>query len=141
MTVDLATLKEGDELTPLELAPGLGQVIRYCGMAWAFPTFFYDAEAARAQGMPGTIVPGPLKLGLVHRAVAEWLGDAGWIRQVRVAYRRPDITGRPIVIVGNVSRLYEEDGKRRADLELLMVNEDNQPSVRAFAVVEFNESP
>ncbi len=138
MSLDVAQLKEGDELPPLELAPDLGQVIRYCGMAWAFPPFFYDIEAARAQGMPGTIVPGPLKLGLVYRAIHEWLGDAGWVRQVRAAHRRPDITGRPIVVVGNIARLYEEDGADRADLELLVINEDNQPSVRAFAIVEFS---
>jgi acyl dehydratase len=137
MSVDPATLQEGVELPPLEVAPGLGQVIRYCGMAWAFPPFFYDAEAARAMGMPGTIVPGPLKLGIVYRAVHEWLGDAGWIRQVRTAHRRPDRTGRPITVVGQVARVYEEDGARRADLELLIINEEQQPSVRAFAVVEF----
>jgi hypothetical protein len=138
MTVVPSNLKEGDELPPMEVAPGLAQVIRYCGMAWAFPPFFWDAEAAKAQGMPGTIVPGPLKLGIVYRAIHNWIGDAGWVRQVRAAHRRPDLTGRPIVVVGNVARLYEEDGARRADLELLIINPDNQPSVRAFAVVEFH---
>lgn len=137
MSVDASTINEGDELPPLELAPDLGQVIRYCGMAWAFPTFFYDVEAAKAQGMPGTIVPGPLKLGMVYQAIHKWLGEAGWIRQVRATHRRPDITGRPVTVVGNVARVYEEEGARRADLELLIINEEGQPSVRAFAVVEF----
>lgn len=137
MTVKAAELKEGQELPVLELQPNLGQVIRFCGMSWAFPPFFYDIEAARAGGMPGTLVPGPLKLGLVYRAVQQWLGDSGWICQVRAAHRRPDITGRPIIITGTIARLYEENGAPRADLELVIVNEEGQPSVRAFAVVEF----
>lgn len=137
MTVSYEALREGDELPALELAPGLGQVIRYLALNWVFPEFFFDAEAARAQGMPGTLVPGPLKLGLLYRAVDEWLGNAGFIREVRAAHRRPDLTARPITIAGRVARLYEEGGTRRADLELAIVNQDGQPSVRGFAVVQF----
>ena len=137
MSVDFSALAEGDELPPLQLQPDLGQVIRYCALIWAFPPFFFDADAARAQGMPGTIVPGPLKVGLIYRAVESWLGDAGFIRQVRAAHRRPDVTNRPIIVAGRVARVYEEDGARRADLEMAVVNEDGQPSVRGLAVVEF----
>ena len=135
--LDVAAVKEGDEVTPLELQPGLGQVVRYCGLIWAFPDFFFDVDAAKRQGMPGTIVPGPLKVGLIYRAVDEWLAGAGVIRLVRAAHRRPDRTNRPITVVGKVARLYEEDGARLADLEMAIINEDGQPSVRGFAVVEF----
>ena len=105
MTLDVAALKEGDELPVLHLQPGLGQVIRYCALQWTFPAFFYDPAAAKAAGMPGTIVPGPLKVGLLYRAVHEWLGNSGWIRQVRAAHRRPDQTNNPIDIVGRVARV------------------------------------
>ncbi len=137
MSVDPRTVAEGDALPPLEIRPDLAQAIRYCALGWNFPALFYDVEAARAQGMPGTLVPGPLKLGLLYRAVEEWLGDAGFVRHVRAAHRRPDITGRPITITGQVARVYEEDGARRADLELTIVNEEQQPSVRGFATVQF----
>ncbi len=140
MTVDTAALREGDELPVLHLQPNLGQVIRYCALQWTFPAFFYDPEAAAAAGMPGTLVPGPLKVGLLYRAVDEWLGDAGWIRQVRAAHRRPDRTNRPIDIAGRIARVYDEDGARRADLELAIINEQGEPSVRGFAVVEFYPS-
>ena len=137
MTVSHAALHEGDEVAKLELRPDLAQIIRFCGLSWVFPPFFYDVDAARAQGMPGTLVPWPFKLGLICRAVEEWLGDGGYVRHVRAAHRRPDITGRPITITGQVARVYEEDGRRRADIELFIVNQDNEPSVRGFATVEF----
>lgn len=130
-------IHEGDPIPPLTVTPDLEQVIRYCALGWVFPRFFYDAEAAKAQGMPGLMVPGPLKLGFLYRAVEEWLGDAGFVRHVRAAHRRPDIQGRPITVQGQVARVYEEDGKRRADLELLVINRDGEPSVRGFATVEF----
>jgi len=138
VSVDPAAMKEDDQLPVLHLQPDLGQVIRYCALQWAFPPFFYDPEAAKAQGMPGTLVPGPLKVGLLYRAVDEWLGDSGWVCQVRAAHRRPDLTNRPIDIVGRVARLYDENGARRADIELAIINERGEPSVRGFAVVEFN---
>lgn len=137
MSAAPVTVREGDEFGPLELVPDLGQVIRYCALQWAFPPFFYDEAAARAQGMPGTLVPGPLKVGLLYRAVEEWLEGRGWVRQIRAAHRRPDLTGRRISIVGRVARVYAEGGASRADLELAMVNEEGEPSVRGFAVVEF----
>lgn len=108
MSVDASLIAEGDELPPLALQPDLAQVIRYCGLIWAFPPFFFDPAAAKAVGMPGTIVPGPLKVGLIYRAVEEWLGDAGFIRQVRATHRRPDLTARPVTVVARVARLYSE---------------------------------
>ena len=134
--MEMPEAQEGDELTPLDVRPGLDQVVRYCGLAWAFPRFFYDLEAAREAGMPGTLVPGPLKLALLYRAAEEWLAGRGYVRSVRAAHRRPDVTGRPLTIVGNVARIFDEDGAHRADLELAIVNEDGQRSVRGFATVE-----
>lgn len=138
MSADYASLREGDELAPFECAPDLGQVIRFCAINWTFPPFFYDPQAAAAAGFPGTIVPGPLKLGLIYRAVDEWLGAAGFVRHVRAAHRRPDLTGRPLVVSGRVARVYEEAGTRRADIEVVIVNERGEPSVRGFASVQFD---
>lgn len=129
--------REGDELPPVRFEPSLERVVRYCGLSWNFPPFFYDAEAARAHGMPGPLVPGPLKLGFLYAAVEQWLAGRGWVRQVRAAHRRPDLVGTPIAVVGRVGRVYEEGGRQRADLELAVVNDRGEPSVRGFAVVEF----
>ncbi len=139
MTPSFEALREGDEIAPLTVTPDLARVIRFCGLTWNFPSLFYDIDAARAQGMPGTLIPGPMKLGLICRAVEEWLGEAGYVRHVRAAHRRPDITGRPITVVGRVARVFEEEGRRRADLELVVLNQENEPSVRGFATVEFYE--
>lgn len=139
MTPSSQALREGDEIAPLKVTPDLARVIRFCGLTWTFPSLFYDIDAARAQGMPGTLIPGPMKLGLICRAVEEWLGATGYVRHVRAAHRRPDITGRPITVVGRVARVFEEEGRRRADLELAVLNQENEPSVRGFATVEFYE--
>ena len=137
MTVDLATLKEGDEIPVSEMTPGAAHVRNYFANSKTAPPFFFSEEAAKAQGMPGMLVPGPLKVGILYGAGERWLGDAGYVRAIRAAHRRPDVQGRTIQIGGTVARVYEEDGKKRADLELFIVNQDGQPSVRGFGTVEF----
>lgn len=132
-------ISEGEELPALELAPDLGQAVRFCALGWTFQPIFYDPEAARAGGMPGTLVPGPLKLGLLYRAVEAWLDGRGFVRHVRAAHRRPDVTGRPITILGTVVRVYDEGGARRADIELFVQNERGEPSVRGFATVQLHD--
>lgn len=128
---------EGDALPPFALTPVLADSVRYCGLAWAFPAVFYDQALATAQGMPGTLVPGPVKLGHIYRAMDRWLAGRGFVREVRAAHRHPDLVGQPITIAGNVSRVYEEDGRPCADIEAAVLNEHGQPSVRAHVVVEF----
>ncbi len=137
MTADPANLREGDEIPPLQVTPEPEQVQRYFAGSSLAPKFFSDDAAARAQGLPGRIVPGPLKVGILYGCVTRWLGDAGWVVAVRAAHRRPDLQGKPVTVVGTVARLYDEAGKRRADLELQVINTDGQPSVRGFATVEF----
>ena len=137
MSVDAVTLREGDELEPTEFTPEPAQVQRYFSNSAFAPKFFSDDGAARAQGLPGRIVPGPFKVGIIYGYVARWLGDAGWVVAVRAAHRRPDVQGMAVTVVGSVARLYEESGKRRADLELQIINHEGQASVRGFATVEF----
>jgi acyl dehydratase len=137
MSVDPATVREGDEIPPLELTPDIEHVRRYFTSSRNSPHFFFDEEAAKAQGLPGRLVPGPLKVGFLYGAIENWLGEAGYVRSVRAAHRRPDVQGRPIVVTGNVARVYEEGGARRADLEMFIINAEGQPSVRGFATVEF----
>jgi len=137
VTLDPATLREGDEIPPLEMTPDLEHVRSYFPERSNSPSFFFSDEAARAHGMPGRLVPGPMKVGILYGAVDQWLGDAGYIRSVRAAHRRPDIQGNPITVTGHLARIHEEDSVRRADLELLIINQEGQPSVRGFATVEF----
>ena len=113
MSATFETIKEGDALPPISLTPDLGLVIRFAVLGgWNLPAFFYDDEAAKAHGMPGRMVPGPLKLGFLYRVVDDWLGGGGFVRHVRAAHRRPDTQGREITITGSVARVYEEAGFR-----------------------------
>lgn len=136
MTLRFEDLAEGQELPPLVIHPDVGDAVRFCAFAWVFPGLFYDMEDAVARGMPGTIVPGPLKMGAFLRLAEDWVGTSGFVRHVRAAHRQPDPSGRDMTVTGRVARVYEEDGHRRADLEMALLNSEGRPSVRGFATVE-----
>ena len=113
---------EGDPLTPRLLTPSLSQVVRYCGAAWNFVPIFYDPAAARAAGLPGTIVPGPLKLALLVEMVLAWAGPGAFLETIRAAHRRPDTPGRPLLLGGAVTRVEPGPDTRRLDCELWIEN-------------------
>ena len=105
MSVDASAVSEGDELPPLDLTPDVEHVRRYFSGSRNSPPFFFDEDAARAQGLPGRLVPGPLKVGFLYGAVEGWLGEGGYVRAVRAAHRRPDVQGNPITVTGSVAHV------------------------------------
>lgn len=129
------TATEGEALPPAVFRPTLGQVVRYCGLTWNFVPFFFDRDEARRAGLPGTIVPGPLKLAQITRYLATWAGTEGGVRTVRVAYRRPDLTGRPFTVRAVVSRVEARDSGRLVECELWTETATGDRSVMGSALV------
>lgn len=139
MNDNLAPVREGDELPPLTILPTLHQVVRYAALTWSFTPLFWDAaESERGYGVSHPIVPANLKLGYLDRAVKAWLGNRGFVREVRAAHRLPDRQNAALIVQGRVARVYTEEGASRADIELVVLREaTGEPSVRGFATVEF----
>lgn len=131
----LASLHEGDEVRPRVLRPTLGQVVRYCALTWNFVPFFFDPDEARRAGLPGPIVPGPLKLALITRYLDAWAARGGGaVRAVRCAHRRPDRGGVPLTVRAIV-RGVAEDG--RVDCEVWTENAAGERSVVGSASLTF----
>ncbi len=128
------TLVEGAPLPPAVLRPTLDQVVRYCGLTWNFVPIFYDPAAARRAGLPGTIVPGPLKLALLTRYLLALAGPGGSVRAVRCVHRRPDRTGDPLTVRGVVTRVVAEGERRLVECELWTETLTGERSVSAFAL-------
>jgi acyl dehydratase len=132
---DPRSAREGDPLASRLLTPSLEQVIRYCGVTWNFTPIFFDPEAARAGGLPGTIIPGPLKLSLLADAVLAWAGPGALLESIRAAHRRPDVPGVPLLIGGSVARVERSDSSRRLHCEIWIQNGRGERSTVGAAVV------
>ncbi|WP_306028519.1 MaoC/PaaZ C-terminal domain-containing protein [Stappia sp. MMSF_3263] len=63
-----------------------------------------DEDAARAAGLPGTIVHGMLMMGHFERALRGWLPGTD-IRSLQIRFLRPLAVGARMTISGRVAKL------------------------------------
>lgn len=125
-----------EELEPLERLPTEDQAVEFFGRDNPTNPAFGDAEAGRRMGFGGALVPGLLKLSWIANYVGAWAGPEAELRSVRVAFRRPDIAGKPLTLAGRVVDKRQEDGRNVVELEVVTLA-DGQPSVRGNVQVDF----
>ena len=124
-----------DELEPLDQFPTEDKAVEFFGRDNPTNPAFGDAEAGRRMGFGGALVPGLLKLSWITGYVGAWAGSEANLRSVRVAFRRPDIAGKPLTLSGRVVDKREEEGKHVVELEVVTLA-DGQPTVRGNVQVE-----
>lgn len=129
-----------DEMPPLERTPTTDMAIDFFGRDNPTNPAFSDIEAGKRLGVGGALVPGLLKLSWITQYVGNWAGEQGNVRNLRAAYRRPDVADRPLVLTGRVVDKRVEDGKNLVELEVVTLAE-GQPSTRANVQVELPAKP
>ncbi len=129
----------GEELPPVERLPTEELAAAFFSREGQPPQEPERIPVARA-GFSGIIVPGLLKVSWLGQFVAEWAGPEAMLKSVRVAYRRPDPTGEPLLLTGTVVDKQEEDGKPYVDVEVATIAREG-PSVRGTVRVELPRKP
>lgn len=129
-----------DEMPPLERTPTTDMAIDFFGQDNPTNPAFSDIEAGKRLGVGGALVPGLLKLSWITQYVGNWAGEQGNVRNLRAAYRRPDVADRPLVLTGRVVDKRVEEGNNLVELEVVTLAE-GQPSTRANVQVELPAKP
>jgi acyl dehydratase len=132
MTFD--DIEVGDELPPLTLTLSGEQVRRYAETANMPGGRFMSDEAARAEGLPGQIVPGNMSLALFSRLLAGW-GDGVVIKRLSATFRaivRPDV---PLVLNAVVTEKHSSDHGDFVECDLVLENADGDRLVTGTATV------
>lgn len=124
-----------DELPPIEKLPTEDLAVDFFGRDNPTNPAFADAEAGRRMGVGGALVPGMLKIAWMTQFVSDWAGPEAHVRNLRVAYRRPDVAHKPLTLAGRVVDKRQEDGKNVVELEVVTLAE-GEPSVRGNIQVE-----
>lgn len=124
-----------DELDPREQMPTEEMAIEFFGANNPMNPAFADAQAGQRLGVGGALVPGVLKIAWMMQYVGDWAGPDATLRNIRVAYRRPDVAGKPLVLSGRVVDKREESGRNVVELEVVTLA-DGQPSVRGNVQVQ-----
>jgi acyl dehydratase len=125
----------GDELPPLRLTLSGEQVRRYAEAAnMPGGRFMSDADA-RAEGLPGQIVPGNLSLALFSRLLTEW-GAGVRLQRINATFRalvRPNVA---LVLNAVVTEKHTSDHGNFLECDLLLENADGERLVTGTATVE-----
>lgn len=123
----------GDRLPDLVKNPTARQLVRYAGASGDFYEIHYDAEAARAAGLPGVILHGLLKAAFLAQVVTDW-APRGRLVTLDVSYRGIDLPGRPYRCGGRVEAV---DGQL-AHVELWGEDPDGTRTTLGRATIELS---
>lgn len=108
--------------------------VRYAGASGDFNPIHLDESYARCAGYPGVFGQGMFTAGILGRYVTDWFG-AGSVRRFRVRFAGQVWPGEKLVCSGKVTRVYEQDGERRADAELQVTNGEGDTKIVGSASV------
>ena len=116
MTIErLADVEFGEELPVFAPDTSLPNVKRFAVAAgWDGPRFT-DHEAARAEGLPGALVPGIMSQGFLAAMIHRWAPEAQ-IENVDTVFRAPVIVDESYTISGVVTDIDQDTGKVEIDL-------------------------
>lgn len=123
----------GDELPPLR--PQLdGEAVRRYALAANMPGGrFLSDEAARAEGLPGQIVPGNMSLALFSKMLTDW-GEGVTVKRISATFRRLVHPRTPLTIHGVVTEKRDDVGLVECDL--ILENQEGERLVTGTATVQ-----
>lgn len=131
----------GEQLPVREVVPTEDMAIDFFGRDNPTNPAFADAEHGKRLGVGGALVSGKMKMSWMTQFVGDWVGQEGRIAGMRVAFRRPDVAGRPLAFAGNVVDKRQEDGRNVVELEVVTIAPDGQPSMRGNMQVVLPSRP
>ena len=112
---------------------GLDNVRRFARAAgWDRPRFT-DHAAARAEGLPGALVPGVMSQGFLSAMIHRWAPDAQVVN-IDTVFRAPVVVDQAYRISGVVTDIDEDDGK--VVIDLTVTNEAGETRVFGTATVK-----
>ena len=135
MTINRITDVEfGDTLPTFNPDTRLANVTRFVKAAHWFGPRFTDHEAARAEGLPGALVPGIMSQGFLAAMIHRWAPKAE-ILYVDTVFRAPVIVDDPCHINGVVTDLDEATGE--VEIDLTVTNDAGETRVFGTARAKF----
>ncbi|MDQ1422611.1 MAG: MaoC like domain [Acidimicrobiaceae bacterium] len=108
MTVRIDDVELGDELPEERPDVSLETVRRFVKAAQMDFPRFTDHEAARAEGLPGAVIPGIMSQGQLAAMIHRWAPGCSILR-IDTLFRTPMIVGTTVVCRGAVTGINDDD--------------------------------
>jgi len=78
----------------------------------------HDRDFAKASGIPDVFLNTGFLTAALSRLLTDWIGVEGWIQKFRIEMRKMNFWGDNMVVRGEVTRKYIQDGANLADVNL-----------------------
>ncbi len=137
MTTTWDTINEGDALPELTKTPGISQLVKYTAGSGDFNPLHHDYNFPQAKEIGSIIVHGRFKYAALGQLVSDWLGHNGRVKKISCQYRGMDMPDQTMTCRGTVTRKWQEEGEKLAELEIWVENADGKKSTPGSALVVF----
>lgn len=129
---------EGQDLPVVTHGPMMvGHQVRWAGACDNYESeFHHDEYVAKAQGLPGIILSGPLMASYLMTAVVQWMGRDARLVKFHDQNRGSTMPRDMAYLHGRVKRKYQEGGKAFLELECRVENQRGEVTTPGSAVVE-----
>lgn len=129
------TIQEGEERKEtLVEEVDRAMFVRYAGASGDFNPIHWNEDFAKSAGYPGVFAQGMWTAGVLGTFLTSWAGE-GSVRRFRTRFVGQVWPGEAVVCSGKVTKVYEDDGEKRADLELEVTNEQGERKIDGSATV------
>jgi len=129
-------VKVGDEIPRLVVGPvTLQDIVEWCGAEEDYLNIHYDEAVAKAAGLPGCIIQGYFKCGMLGRMLTDWLGETGMLKKTGVSYRGMDFPGDTLTCRGRVTNKYAKGRENYVELEIWTENQRGEKTTPGTAIV------
>ncbi|WP_148629717.1 MaoC/PaaZ C-terminal domain-containing protein [Bacillus sp. E214] len=138
MEIQYQDLRAGQALPVLKKPPITKvQLVKYAGASGDFNPLHTDDEFAQKIGMNGVIAHGMLIMGFLGQYIMELAGTTAEIKQFKMRFGAMTIPGDLITCSSTVEKIYEEEGLRMADLNLIAEKESGKVVGSGKATLKF----
>jgi len=104
------TVAVGEQVLALSQEITREQIAAYADASGDHNPIHLDDNVAKQMGLPGVIAHGMLNYGLLSRALTDWLGDPGRLRQLKVRFSAVVQPGDTVTCKGVVEGVDEAAG-------------------------------
>lgn len=124
----------GDDLPTFSPDVSMERVVQFTGATGQDFPRFTSHEAARAEGLPGALVPGIMSQALLAVMIHTWAPGSN-ITKLDTVFRAPVVVGTAPTIAGAVTDT--DDETRTIEVDLTMTAEDGRTGLLGTATVVF----
>jgi acyl dehydratase len=136
--VHFEDLSEGQEFPTVTKGPMMvGNQVRWAGACDNYESeFHHDEYVAKAAGLPGILLSGPLMASFLLTTVSQWLGRDARIVRFFDQNRGSTLPRDTVYLHGKVTRKYQDNGKAFVEIECSITNQRGEVTTPGSALAE-----